>query len=257
MALNASEAVFFIASHTFDAVCTICEFAILSLMLFTVSDTFSFQISNAILIPSTIAVKCFLIVSPISFAFAEISSQCLYSRTPMAMSAVMTPMTINTGADIADMAAINPDAIDMIEPIPVTSLPIIMRTGPTAATIPAILMMCSFVSSSSAINLSIAPCTFSMTGTRYCAANCPRDVINTSRDDFSFSIEPPKPPIIAFAISVVVPSCSSAVFNSCTSVGAVLMSANHFDIWFLPNIALAAAICSDSDSVPNASWSSC
>ena len=81
-------------------------------------------------------------------------------------------------------------------------------------------------------------------------------VASTSMDDFSFSIEPPTPPIIADAISVVVPCWSSALLSLVTSEGAVLISANHGAIWFLPKIADAAASCSDSDRPENASCSS-
>ena len=88
------------------------------------------------------------------------------------------------------------------------------------------------------------------------ASASPKEVASTSTDDFSFSREPPKPDIIADAISLDVPSSSNAVDNSSTSAGAVLINASHGAIWFLPKIALAAAICSDSDNWPKASCSS-
>ena len=89
------------------------------------------------------------------------------------------------------------------------------------------------------------------------ASASPKDVAATSMELFSFSIEPPKPLIMASAISAVVPSAVSASDSSCTSLGAVLISASHFDIWFFPKMAEAAAICSDSERSAKASCSSC
>ena len=83
------------------------------------------------------------------------------------------------------------------------------------------------------------------------------DVTSTSMELFSFSKDPPNPLIMASAISSVVPaqflSDSSKVP---TDSGALLMRASHGDIWFFPNIADAAAICSTSDSPANLSCSS-
>ena len=69
-------------------------------------------------------------------------------------------------------------------------------------------------------------------------------------------MEPPNPLIMASAISVAVPSLSMDCARLSTSDGAVLISANHFAIWFFPKIALEAAICSDSDRLANASCNS-
>ena len=82
-------------------------------------------------------------------------------------------------------------------------------------------------------------------------------VISTSREDFNCSMEPPKPLIMASAISSVVPAQLDRLSDSSfTSSGAVLMRASQGAIWFLPKMAEAAAICSDSDSLLNASCNS-
>ena len=70
-------------------------------------------------------------------------------------------------------------------------------------------------------------------------------------------MEPPNPPIIASAISSVVPEQFSRLsLKLSTSSGAVLIKASHGAIWSLPKMADAAAICSDSDRPANASCSS-
>ena len=100
--------------------------------------------------------------------------------------------------------------------------------------------------------MSTSSCIFSIIGVKYWAIILPSEVIKTSIDDFNFSIEPPKPDIMASAISRVVLSVSdNAALSSCTSAGAVFMTASHDAIWFLPKIAPAAAICSFSDSFAN------
>jgi DNA-binding transcriptional LysR family regulator len=53
--------------------------------------------------------------------------------------------------------------------------------------------------------------------------------------------------------SVVPAQVSRDVLSLSTSSGAVLISASQGAIWFLPKMAEAAAICSDSDSLPKAS----
>ena len=86
------------------------------------------------------------------------------------------------------------------------------------------------------------------------ASASPMEVLSTSMELFSFSIEPPKPPIIVSAISCVVPlQLRSDASRFPTESGAVLIRANHGAIWFLPKIAEAAAICSASDNWANLS----
>ena len=143
---------------------------------------------------------------------------------------------------------------EMIVPIPEMILPPTKRTGPIAATIPAIVTICFLVSSSIAMNISITPWIFSITGVRYSAMMLPRDVTRTSRLDFNFSMDPPNPLIMASAISCVVPVLFLIdSLRASTSEGAVLIRASQEDIWFLPKIAPAAAICSCSLSLAKAS----
>ena len=145
----------------------------------------------------------------------------------------------------------------MIVPTDVSSLPMITSRGPMAATTRPIFTMTCCCAGVRALNLStrfwMKVATFRMVG----ASASPMEVTRTSMELFSFSSEPPKPLIMASAISSVVPAqFRRDVSNSPTSSGAVLISASHGAIWFLPKIADAAAICSDSESFPKASCSS-
>ena len=142
-------------------------------------------------------------------------------------------------------------------PMPVVSFPNTTRAGPIAATTSPIFTMVSCWAGVRALNLStifwITSVTFKMVG----ANASPMEVIRTSMELFSFSREPPNPLIMASAISSVVPAqLSRESFRASTSPGAVLISASHGAIWFLPKMAEAAAICSDSESFPKASCSS-
>ena len=102
--------------------------------------------------------------------------------------------------------------------------------------------------------LSTSFCTNSATCRMTGASASPMEVTRTSMELFSFSREPPKPLIMASAISSVVPAqVRSDSFSLPTSPGAVLISASHGAIWFFPKMADAAAICSDSDSLLKAS----
>ena len=142
----------------------------------------------------------------------------------------------------------------MMEPTAVSSFPITMRSGPTAATIAPIFTIVCCCAGVSALNLSTSPWMYSATFWMVGASASPMEVTRTSMELFSFSREPPKPLIMASAISLVVPEqLLREVSSSCTSCGAVLIRASHGAIWFLPKIADAAAICSDSDSFPKAS----
>ena len=185
-----------------------------------------------------------------------IASQFLIARTTSAIAAAIAAITGRAGA-IAAMTGAIIGAIRatslITAPMPVLSLPTAIRTGPMAATATAILAMVCFWESSRLLNQSTSPCIFSATLAIVGARASPKEVTATSILDFSFSREPPKPDIIAPAISDVVPVFPSAVFSSETSSGAVLISASHGAIWFLPKMADAAAICSDSDSPANAS----
>ena len=140
----------------------------------------------------------------------------------------------------------------MICPTDEMSVPMMTRRGPMAAiTSPTFAMNC-LCASDRLLNQSTAfwipSAIFEIVGARA----SPRDVAATSIEDFSFSIDPPKPDIISLAIFAVVPSTPSASDNCATSAGAVLISASQLAIWFFPKIADAAAICSDSESVWNA-----
>ena len=145
----------------------------------------------------------------------------------------------------------------MIVPTEVSSFPMITSSGPMAATTRPIFTMTCCCAGVSALNLStrfwMKVATFKMVG----ANASPMEVTRTSMELFSFSREPPNPLIMASAISFVVPEqLLKDASSSPTSSGAVLIRASHGAIWFLPKIADAAAICSDSDSFPNASCSS-
>ena len=142
-------------------------------------------------------------------------------------------------------------------PMPVVSLPNTTSAGPIAATTIPILTMVSCWAGVRALNLSTSFCMTSVTFEMVGASASPMEVMRTSMELFSFSREPPKPLIMACAISSVVPAqFSRELFSASTSPGAVLMRASHGAIWFLPKMADAAAICSDSESCPNASCSS-
>ena len=145
----------------------------------------------------------------------------------------------------------------MIVPMDEITLPTTTSRGPSAAaSIPIFTMVCC-CAGVRALNLSTSPWMNSATFWMVGASASPMDVTSTSMELFSFSREPPKPLIMASAISLVVPEqFARAASSSPTSSGAVLISASHGAIWFLPKIADAAAICSDSDSLPKASCSS-
>ena len=178
-----------------------------------------------------------------SLAHAVISSQCV------TMAATTAPMatTMPTG----------PVSSEITLPMPVISRPPIASTGPMAATTAPILTMVSCCAGVRALNLSTSPCINVMTVWRCGASASPMEVTRTSMELFSFSIEPPNPLIMASDISLVVPAqVSRDLFSAPTSSGAVLISASHGAIWFLPKMAEAAASCSDSDSFEKASCSS-
>ena len=145
----------------------------------------------------------------------------------------------------------------MIVPTEEITLPTTISSGPSAATTSPIFAIVSCCAGVRALNLSTSPwmkvATFWIVGARA----SPMEVTRTSMELFSFSREPPKPLIMASAISSVVPAqLDRAASSSPTSSGAVLISASHGAIWFFPKMADAAAICSDSDSLEKASCSS-
>ena len=157
-------------------------------------------------------------------------SQFLYRATPIAMTAAMAAITSPIGPVITVMAVPIAGASVMIVPARDITLPTTSRSGPIAATTSPILAIISLCSSDKLLNQStafwIASATFEIVG----AKASPRDVAATSMELLSFSMDPPKPPIIASAISAVVPSSASAPERAETSPGAVLISASQFDI---------------------------
>ena len=203
-----------------------------------------------------------------SSAFALILSQFLYISTPAAIAAPI-PRTIGLNDTNAIAAFMAVNAFDIIPPnamifganviswpIPIRSFPPIRSTGPMAATIRPIFAIICCCFSLRLLNQSTSLWMNSATLRIVGASASPRDVAATSMLDFSFSIDPPNPLIMALAISAVVPSFSRAFDRSDTSLGAVLIRASQLLIWFFPKIADAAAICSDSDSPAKASCNS-
>ena len=199
-----------------------------------------------------------------SAAFALTVSQFFHSHIPAATAAA-TPKTIGLNDRPAIAALTRPKPFTrtppnaaicganvMSWPMPISSFPPMRSTGPRAATMRPIFAISCCCDSERLLNQSTAFCMPSATFRIVGASACPSDVAATSMLDFSFSIDPPKPDIIASAISAVVPSSPSAADRLSTSPGAVLISASQFDIWFLPKIADAAAICSDSERPANA-----
>ena len=93
----------------------------------------------------------------------------------------------------------------MIPPIAVVNLPAPIRSGPAAAIKAPIVTIVFRVSSSRLFNQSTALCIPAIIGVRNSARTLPREVISTSRELLTFSNDPPKPPIMASAISSVVP----------------------------------------------------
>ena len=152
----------------------------------------------------------------------------------------ITPITTRTGAEIA------PNIVIRFPIAPPTS-PIVIASGPMTAIIIAKVPISCCVPLSRLRNQSTIFCTLSAIGMRAVLMISPNFVPRTSRELFSFSTDPPAPCIMVSAISCVVPSQFSRLSESAfTSSGAVLINASHGAIWFLPKIALAAAICSCS-----------
>ena len=163
----------------------------------------------------------------------------MYIRMPAAIAAPIARMTgLNDSAVTATLISLNAfmtvdpnarifGANVMSCPMPIRSFPPIRSTGPIAATISAVFAIICCCFSLRLLNQSTSfwmnPATFRIVG----ASASPRDVAATSMLDLSFSIDPPKPLIMAFAISAVVPSSSSDFESLLTSSGAVLISASQ------------------------------
>ena len=214
--------------------------------------------SKSFLILSIALLIVFLIPSKICDALVLIVSQFCHNAMPAATSPAIAATTKAIGPSATpDSAPPTTPTADTTLPIVEISVPMIISTGPIAATTRPIVAMVCFWESSRLLNQSTAPWMASATLRITGARASPREVTATSREDFSFSREPPNPLIMAVAISVVVPSASRLALNVATSPGAVLISANHLAMWFLPKITLAASSCCASVSVAKESWSSC
>ena len=193
--------------------------------------------ATAAAIAATISVMGFAIITPQSACSPPIS------LLPIPIT-LCTPETI-FGAHV------------IIVPMEDMTLPTTISRGPMAATTSPICTMVSCWAGVRLLNLSTSPWMNSATFWMVGASASPMEVTRTSMELFSFSREPPKPLIMACAISSVVPAQVRRDSSSApTSSGAVLISASHGAIWFLPKMADAAAICSDSDSLEKASCSS-
>ena len=126
-----------------------------------------------------------------------------------------------------------------------TTFPNIISPGPTAAAIAAHLTICFCCASSILLNLSSSAVIFSTNGVTAFATVSPTVYLNTSNDDFNFSTAPPGPDSNALAMLFAEPAAPSSPAAYFANVsGDWLISVIHFPIWFLPNIADAAAICS-------------
>ena len=200
------------------------------------------------LIPSQIPRAKSLIPFQSSVTLLRKSSFVFHNVTSTAEMPAIAAITIPTGpvtaATTFEITGIMAGSRTSNPPTPLVILERIKITGPAAAAnIPifAISFCCAGVS---LLNLLVKPWTKLTTFWIVGASASPSDVTSTSMDDFSCSIEPPNPPIMASAISSVVPAQFSRLpLRSSTSSGAALISASHGAIWFLPKIVAAASIC--------------
>ena len=101
--------------------------------------------------------------------------------------------------------AITPPIAAIMEPIDDTSVPMITSAGPIRAMTAPIWAINCCCSGVRLLNLSSRLCTMSTTFCMVGASASPTDVARTSKELFSRSIDPPKPLIMASAISSVVP----------------------------------------------------
>ena len=128
-----------------------------------------------------------------------------------------------------------------------------IRSGPTAAAMAANFKICCCCAGSSFLKPSNSSVAFSISGTNVSASVSPTVYLNTSKVEESFS----KGVMSASADSWAVPlalEMLSLISLRVASPGP-LISASHFDIWFLPNKADAAAIFSSSVRPPKLFWS--
>ena len=122
------------------------------------------------------------------------------------------------------------------------------RTGPIAAAIRAIFSICCCSFGLKLLNASIRSVTFSMKGWTAPPIVCPMLYLNTSKVDLSFSIEPPTPDMRASDMDWADPEESSMLLlRDLKSEGDASISVSHLAIWFLPKIADAADIFSESE----------
>ena len=125
------------------------------------------------LIPSHSPAKNSFTAFQILIHAALISSQCATSSFPMAITATITAIIARIGAPTLAMTGINAEMAGAITPtklitalIPVAIFPMMINTGPTAATTMAIMTIIFFVPSDSPENQVVNACIFSASAIR-------------------------------------------------------------------------------------------